>query len=94
MIDIVLFIVYSVLNASTGLTFMAFCAGMNPASNPEMTKIARANNIIDRLTLGLANISTGPLASNIAFNPYMVSDPKMIPTIPDTMVKNIDSNKI
>lgn len=52
-----------------GLTFIALCAGMNPAKSPEMTKMANAAATTPTLTLGLRNISTGPLESNKALMP-------------------------
>ena len=61
--------IYSVRNASIGLTLIALFAGIKPANNPDTTNIKRSTNTTPKLTLGFNIISTGPTESNKAFIP-------------------------
>ncbi len=47
-----------------------------------------------KLTLGFTNISTGPTASNKELIPKINKAQKIIPAIPEMIVKKIDSKRI
>src|SRR5574343_357282 len=85
-------LIYSALNASTGLIELAFRAGINPAKAPATIKTINALTAILISIVGLLNIGT-----SLPIKEFMPSNNNILlhnPTIPAIAVRKTDSSMI